>query len=77
MGYLNTAEFGRLELPVPSSVRKNKSEVGFGNEIGFSIFLRIGMEPKLESHFFEELKLDLFLNKKKFIEKKLKTRTGD
>jgi hypothetical protein len=34
------------------------------------------MEPKLESHFFEELKLDLFLNKKKFM-KKMKTRAGD
>ncbi len=46
-------QFGRLELPVPSLVGKNQSEIGFGNEIGFSIFLRIGMEPKLESHFLK------------------------
>lgn len=46
-------QFGRLELPVPSSVRKIQSEIGCGNEIGFSIFLRIGMEPKLESHFLK------------------------
>jgi hypothetical protein len=37
-----------------------QSEIGFGNEIGFSIFLRIGMQPKLESHFFEELKLEVY-----------------
>jgi hypothetical protein len=61
------SQFGRLE--VPSSVRKNQSEIGFGNKIGFSIFLRIGTEPKLESHFLKNYNWICFNLKRSLLKK--------